>query len=307
MRRLESMHAIRLSAVLAAFHLLSLAAAVVGATPSREELEALGAKLVQKEGVVTELTITDCKKLGPAEFKLIGQVTTLKKLTLYGGCHGLNDETLPSLAGLKELEAIGTDGLKVTDDGLKHFAAFGNLKQASFFHTSFGMPGFTGVGFGHLKACPNLERLTVAGISMGDDGFAAIATITQLKDLSTWHTYQTEAGNAHIAKLPHLRSLKLGQRLPGKDRKATSLSDASLVTLASMKTLEDLKIGEARFTLEGVKALKSLPNLKTLLLYETDFPETAVEPLKQALPNVKITIEPLTEAQRKKLDQYVPL
>lgn len=301
------MHAIRLSAAFAAFHLLSLAAPVVGATPSREELEALGAKLVQKEGVITELTITDCKKLGPPEFKLIGQVTTLKKLTLYGGCHGLNDETLPSLAGLKELEAIGTDGLKVTDDGLKHFAAFGNLKQASFFHTSFGMPGFTGVGFGHLKACPNLERLTVAGISMGDDGFAAIATITQLRDFSTWHTYQTEAGNAHIAKLPNLRSLKLGQRLPGKDRKATSLSDASLVTIATMKSLEDLKIGEARFTLEGVKALKSLPNLKNLLLYETDFPETAVEPLKQALPDVKVKLEPLTEAQRKKLDQYVPL
>jgi hypothetical protein len=301
----RSMHR-HLTAIFASLQIFSIMAAADDAAAVKEQLVAVGGKVVEKGGAITELTITDCKKLGPAEFKLIGQVTSLKKLTLYGGCHGLNDETLPSLAGLKELEAIGTDGAKLTDDGLRHFAAFGNLKQASFFHTSFGMPGFTGVGFGHLKACPNLERLTVAGISMGDDGFAAIATITQLKDFSTWHTYQTEAGNAHIAKLPNLRSLKLGQRLPGKDRKATSLSDISLVTIAGMKTLEDLKIGEARFTLEGVKVLKGLPSLKTLLLYETDFPETGVEPLKQALPTVKVTLDPLTEPQRKKLDQYVP-
>lgn len=289
-----------------ALQLFSMVASGADVGDVVQQLQALGGKVVQKDGVVTEFTLTDCKKLGPEEFKLIGQMTTLKKLTLYGGCHGLNDETLPSLGGLKNLEAIGTDGARLTDEGLKHFAAFVNLKQASFFHTSFGMPGFTGVGFGHLKACPKLERLTVAGISMGDEGLAAIATITHLKDFSTWHTYQTEAGNAHIAKLPNLRALKLGQRLPGKDRKATSLSDASLGTLAGMSRLEDLKIGEARFTLEGLKTLKGLPALKALLLYETDFPETALEPLKQELPKVKITLEPLTESQRKKLDQYVP-
>lgn len=268
-------------------------------------LEALGAKLVKKDGEVTEFTLTNCKQLGPAEFKLIGQLTSLKKLTLFGGCHALNDETLPLLAGLKRLEAIGTDGARLTDDGFRHFAAFGNLRQASFFHTSFGMAGFTGVGFGHLKDCPRLERLTVAGISMGDEGLAAIGTLAQLKEFSTWHTWQTEAGNWHIARLSQLTSLKLGQRLPGKGREAPSLSDASMAALLTMKSLQTLKIGEARFTLDALKQLQGLPGLKSLVLYETDFPETQIPALSAALPGVKVTLEPLTEAQRKKLDMYV--
>ncbi|MEZ0385942.1 MAG: hypothetical protein ACAI34_02655, partial [Verrucomicrobium sp.] len=127
------------------------------------------------------------------------------------------------------------------------------------------------------------------------------------KDFSTWHTYQTEAGNAEIAKLTNLVFLKLGQRLPGKGREATSLSDASLAKFAALKSLENFKIGEGRFTLEGLKALKLYPSLKTLLLYETDFPETGLEALKKELPQVKITLEPQTEVQKKRLDQYVPL
>ena len=143
------------------------------------QLESLGGKVVAKDGIVTQVSFTNCSPLGEADFRAIGQLTHLKSLTLYGKCHGLTDGTIVHLAGLKELETLGTDGAQLTDAGLQHFAAFTNLRTASFFHTSFRMAGFTGVGFGHLKACPQLERLTVAGISMGDEGFAAIAKITQ--------------------------------------------------------------------------------------------------------------------------------
>ncbi|MBI3878938.1 MAG: hypothetical protein HY301_02605, partial [Verrucomicrobia bacterium] len=146
-------------------------------TAAAKQLRALGAEVAEAGGVVTKLTFKDCSKLGDAEFRAIGQLTHLKALTLYGKCHGLTDATAPHLAGLKELEELGTDGAQLTDAGLKHLAVLPELRRASFFHTSFGMKGFTGVGFGALKACPKLERLTVAGISMGDDGFAAIATI----------------------------------------------------------------------------------------------------------------------------------
>ena len=292
---------------LVAFILCGSASAKADDKAIAELLKSKGATIVEKNGVVEQVTFKDSKALSEAEYKAIGHLRGLKNLTLYGSCHGLNDATLPLLSGLKALETLGTDGLKVTDEGLKHFTAFTSLKQASFFHTSFGLPGFTGVGFGHLKGCPKLERLTVAGISMGDAGFAAIATITQLKDFSTWHTYQTEAGNAEIAKLTNLVFLKLGQRLPGKGREATSLSDASLAKFAALKSLENFKIGEGRFTLDGLKALKQYPALKTLLLYETDFPETGLEALKKELPQVKITLEPQTEVQKKRLDQYVPL
>ena len=292
--------------------LLSIALTLVAATASNaddaaitKQIEVLGGKVTAKDGIVTELTFRDCSKLGDAEFRAIGELKHLKSLTLYGKCHGLTDATIAHLTGLAELESIGTDGAQLTDDGLKAFTMLTNLKSASFFHTSFGMKGFTGTGFGWLKACPKLEKLTVAGISMGDEGFAAISQITRLRELRTWHTYQTEAGNAHIAKLPHLTSLNIGQRLPGHGNKAQSLSDASLPTLAKITTLESLKIGEAHFTVDALLALKSLPKLSKLSLYETDLTVADVERLRSEMKNVKIEFEPLTEEQKRKFEMYL--
>lgn len=270
-----------------------------------KQLEGLGGKLVLKDGVVTQITFTDCTKLGDAEFQAIGQLSKLKSLTLYGGCKGLNDATVGHLAGLKELETLGTDGAQFSDDGLKHLTALSSLRTLSFFHLSFRKEGFTGVGFKALKDCPKLETLTVAGMSMGDDGFAAIAEIQQLKQLSTWHTYQTEAGNAHIAKLANLKSLKIGQRLPRGDAKAPSLSEGSLPTFAKMASLETLKLGEVHLTRDGLKALKAAKGLKQLFLYETDFPESEVAALKADFAPVTIDFQPLTDEQRKRLEMYL--
>jgi hypothetical protein len=269
------------------------------------KLEALGGKVTRKEGVVTQVSFTDCSKLGDAELRAIGKLTGLKSLTIYGGCKGLNDDTVGHLATLKDLETLNTEGVQLSDDGLAKLAALKSLKGASFFHLSFRKEGFTGKGFAAWKDLPKLERLTVAGMSMGDEGFAAIATLTQLKELATWHTYQTEAGNAEIAKLPNLVRLHIGQRLPRKDAKAPSLGDASLPTLAGIKTLETLKIGEARFTLPALKGLKALPKLKKLIIYETDIAAADIDALKAELKDVQVEFQPLTDEQRKKLDVYL--
>jgi hypothetical protein len=268
-------------------------------------LESLGGKISQKDGVVTQVTFNDCSKIGDAELRAIGQLAHLKNLTLYGKVQGLNDATVGRLSGLKELESLSTEGAQLSDAGLKQLATLENLRSASFFHLSFRMEGFTGTGFAAWKALPKLERLTVAGMSMGDEGFAAIATLTGLRDLATWHTYQTEAGNAEIAKLPNLTSLKLGQRLPRTGVKTPSLSDASLPILAKIKTIESLRIGEAHFTLEALRALKSMPRLKQLTIYESDIAAADVEKLRAALPGVQIDFQPLTDEQRKKLEMYL--
>src|SRR5437016_3502316 len=104
-----------------------------------KQLEALGGKITMSGGSVTQLSFTDCSKLGDAEFRAIGQLAHLMTLTLYGKCHGLTDATVQHLAGLKELESLGTDGAQLTDDGMKHLAALTSLRSASFFHLSFGM------------------------------------------------------------------------------------------------------------------------------------------------------------------------
>lgn len=270
-----------------------------------KQLEALGGKVTQKDGVVSQVEFKDCSKIGDAELRAIGQLAHLKSLTLYGKLHGLNDAAVGHLAGLQKLESLGTDGAQLSDAGLAQLAVLANLRSASFFHLSFRMEGFTGAGFAAWKKLGKLERLTVAGMTMGDEGFAAIATLAGLRDLSTWHTYQTEAGNAEIAKLPNLTSLRIGQRLPHTGAKAPSLSDASLATFAKIRTLESLKISEGRFTSDALRTLKALPKLKQLGIAESDIAAADVEKLRAELPGVKIDFQPLTDEQRKKLEMYL--
>lgn len=268
-------------------------------------LQALGGKVTQKDGVVTQVAFTDCARIGDAELQAIGQLSHLKSLTLYGKCAGLNDSTVGRLLTLQELETLNTEGAQLSDVGVRQLSGLASLRTTDFFHLSFGMEGFTGVGFAAWKKLPHLERLTVAGMSMGDPGFAAIAQLTQLRELRTWHTYQTEGGNAEIAKLPNLRRLQIGQRLPRPGAPDASLSDASIATLVKIPSLEVLQLGEAHFTLAGLRQLKTLPRLKQLRVYESDISPADIDTLRAELPAVKLDFEPLTDEQRKKFELYL--
>ena len=268
------------------------------------QLETLGGTVVAKDGAVIEVSFRDSSRLADTEWRAIGRLQQLQKLTVYGGARGLNDETVGYLATLRNLESLSTDGAQLSDEGLAKLANITSLRSAAFFHLSFRKEGFTGKGFAAWKKLPNLERLTVAGMSMGDEGFAAIAQLQTLQELRTWHTYRTEASHEEIARLSKLTSLKLGQRLP-RSGVPPCLTDQSLTTLVKIQTLESLEIGEARFTLEALKQLRNLPHLKRLKIDRTEIAAADIDALRTELPGVKVEFEPLTEEQRPKLEAYL--
>lgn len=292
-------------AVLAITHTTGALAADNQALVAR--LTDLGGQLTNSGGAPTKLYFKETSKLGEAEFRLIGQLATLKGLTLYGQCKGLNDDTLPLLAGLADLEELSADSVQLTDAGLAKFTALRNLKSISLFHPSFGMKGFDGSGFATFKDLPKLERLTIAGTPFNDRGMAAVAQIKQLQTFRTWHTYQTQVGNSELKKLPQLKSLWLGQRLRHYDgtSNAASLDDATFDVLVQLKGLETLQLDEARLSLAALKRLKELPSLKRLELTRIDIPAADVEALRAALPDVKIEWKPLSDEERTKLDAFL--
>lgn len=298
--------AARLSLFLFACATLATSVARADDAQTVASLRALGGQVTETGGAVTKIFFKDCSKLGEAEFKQIGQLKSLKTLTLYGSCKGLTDATLVHLAGLTALEELGTDGIQVTDAGLKHLAALPNLRSAAFFHIAFPDKGFTGAGFAAFKTLPKLERLTIAGTPFNDAGMAAVAQLTQLKEFRTWHTFQTQAGNAHLLKL-NLHSLMLGQRLrqySGKPN-ALSIDDTTLATLAKMKSLETLQLDEVRLTHASLAKLKALPKLKKLILQRADISEADITKLRADLPGVTVDWKPLTDTERKALDGFL--
>lgn len=264
-----------------------------------EALKKLGAKVTETGGVITQVNVK-CDAFTEADFRTLGSYTTIKDLTISGKT--ITDETIALLTGLTELERLSSDGIQLTDEGYKHFTAFQKLKSLSFFHPAFRSEKFTGTGLAHLKSLPKLERLTFAGSTAGDAALEAIGQLTQLKEFRTWHTAQTQVGNAHLVKLTNLTGLRMGQRLPswGKDS-PISFDESTMGTLAQIKSLEALELTEARLSAKIIPHLKALPKLTKLKIETVDISEADVEAIKAALPNCKVDFKPMTDAEKESL------
>ena len=244
-------------------------------------LKEKGATIRESKGLVTSLDASDCSKWTEEDFRRLGQLIHLKNLSLG---QGVSDATLPLLSGLAELEVLQTNLATITDDGVKGLLPLKKLNNLKMFH-----PGkaFTGTGLAQLAALPNLERITVAGsLTFGDEGMAALAQISTLKEVRTWHAGQTLEGVKKLKDLKNLKNLTLGQRLAYKP--PTSVADYTLAVLAELKSLETLQLEEARLKFDALAQLKQLPDLQKLVLEGIDIPEADVERLRAELPKVEI-------------------
>jgi hypothetical protein len=233
--------------------------------------------------------------LAPEHYRNIAQQRGVKTLTLYNKC-SLTDETLALLAGLDQVEKVGIDGAKFTDDGMKQMAGWKNLRQLTFFLVI--NPGkFTGAGVAHLAKLPKLENFGCGGSSFTDAGMAAVARLPHLTDLRIWHTPVTDAGVACLTNTT-LRSLRLAPQFTPR------ITDAALPHIAAIKSLESLNLGEMKLTWDaGLKHLKSLPKLKKLELELVVISDADLAKLKAELPGVQVTVKPPDEKQRTQIER----
>jgi hypothetical protein len=259
-------------------------------------LKQLGAKVRREQGAAVELS-ADVDTWGDAEYKLLGACATLKKVNLNGKT--LTDETLPLLAGLKEVEEFSTNQSTLSDDGYRHFAALVKLRGLSLWHPSWSLETFTGSGLAHLQSLPNLRRLTFAGSTTGDAAYTAVGELAQLEEFHTWHTMPTPGAIRHLTKLPNLKVVRIGQRLPrwGGEPLKPTLDGAAVAVLAGIPSLERLELFEAVFTAADLEPLAKLPNLKQLKIHQTAIAPADVEQLRKLLPNVKVDHQPLPAAE----------
>ena len=268
-------------------------------------LEPLKAKIGRHwafKGIVLEIQAD--KPLTEDQFKAIESLG-IRRIAI-GNAKGIDDSSIKRLAKLN-LEGFVTDGSQLTDEAFRDLATMKSLKNLSFYHPAFGKKGFTGSGFALLKDLPELETLTFAGTSTGEEAMAAIGELTQLKQLSTWHTQQTDPRNMYLLKLTNLRSLKLGNSLSkynGKPRQPC-LTDATLTTIAQMKSLENLELTEMQLTFPVVEQLSVLPNLKKLKLEGVDISSKDVEKLRAKMVGVSIEWKPMTEVEIKRLQDFL--
>ncbi len=257
-------------------------------------LKSKGAEIAETKGVATGLAFADCSKLTAGDYAQIRQVASVKTLS-FG--KGFDDAGLKAIGAATGIETLSTNGMDVSDEGLRALAEWKGLKSFAVFH-----PGkrLTGTGLAALAALPHFERLTVAGsVMFADEGMAAVATITQLKNFRTWHSGVTAEGVKKLAALKNLTSINLGQRLSYTP--PVTLSDAALPVLAELPLLEDVTLGEARLTLGALSQLTKLTHLKRLTLDGIEIAESDIAVLKQQLPKTDVRWTAPSEAGKKRI------
>ena len=127
---------------------------------------------------------------------------------------------------------------------------------------------------------------------------AACARLPHLTDLRIWHTPVTDAGVACLTNLTRSRSLRLAPQFTPR------ITDAALVHVAAIKSLESLSLGEMKLTWDGgLKHLKTLPKLKGLELDLVVISEADLARLKTELPDVQVTVKPPEEKQREQIQR----
>lgn len=254
-----------------------------------------GAEVTKSGSEVVGLAFGDCAGLTEADCKQVRQLEHLKSLS-FG--HGFDDAALKILSGMPTIEKFTTNGMAVTDDGVRALATFKSLRSIAFFH-----PGktFQGTGLAALATMPRLESISVGGSAkFADPGMAAIAGIVHLKELRIWHTGVTVEGVKALPALKELKSLTLGQRLSLKP--PVTLNDDAVEVIATIPSLEALTLQEARLSLLALNRLKQLPNLKRLTLDGIDIPESDIEALKQQLPKTEVKWTPPNDTAKRRID-----
>ncbi|WP_165070095.1 leucine-rich repeat domain-containing protein [Paludisphaera rhizosphaerae] len=176
------------------------------------------------------------------------------------------------------------EGPKYDDAALARLAAsYGSRISALWLHQT----SITDDGLRHLEGMTNLSHLGIYYYPPGrgwpilqpkisDAGLAHLAKLPQLHSLDLHNVPITDAGLAVVKNLPSLSSLMLTR---------TEIQGPGLVHLQSHPTLSSLYISGDMLTDDGLKALAGVTSLQSLTLQDVTLPPEQL-PLLLKLPRL---------------------
>jgi hypothetical protein len=273
--------------------ILLLAAIAVPAFVLADEKEA-AAKLEERAikfrkdaaGSVSEISIYSKDVITADDYLLFAQFPKLHKLWMSPGGQRLNDQTLASIGVLPNLDYFFGGSAQFTDDGLKAFSQWKNLKYFGLDHWfgPEGSKGYVGKGLAHLEGLP-LESVRLGGCRVDDEAPRALAKIKTLQKVDLFHTARvTDEGVAALQALPNLKVIILGPQFTPR------ITDRSLQIISQIPTIEEINITGTWLTYDdGFVHLKKLTNLKSLKLKDVFAEEKDIARLKSEIP--KLTVE----------------
>ena len=186
----------------------------------------------------------------------------------------VTDEELKHLAAFPKLKQLALSGKGITDDGLKHLLTLKELETLSLGGTSL-----SDAGMKHLAKLQNLKWLELAGAQITGAGIRELASLPNLQDLSLIRSAIDDQALKEVGELKELRKLNL---------RKTTVSDEGLKQLASMPELRELVLQSTAITAEGLRHLAPCESLRLVYCWGTDVTEEEIRQLKENMPNCEV-------------------
>ena len=281
---------------------------VAADSPQVDSLVAKGVRIkTEKDGTVSELSAGSKATITAADYQLIGAIHTLKRADISPETARLDDETAAALGKLDQLEKFFANGAELSDDGFNAFAGWKSLKSFGLDHWGWFAPGHVGrkdtlgPGLAHLASCTALEHVRLGGCRVDNRVTEALAKIKSLQSVDLQHTLAvTDEGIPALAALPKLRIVKLSPQFSPR------ITDAALVALGKIGTLEEIELNETWLTYEkGFSHLKGLTELKKLTLTKVVATDEDIAKLKADHPAATVVwTKPDDEIAAKTKEQF---
>lgn len=235
-------------------------------------------------------TITDLGLRNVASF------STLEGLDLsYTAVRG---DGLARLAVLRRLTELHISGTPVTNDGLRGLAALPSLRVLDLSGTSIGDDGAR-----HLGALPSLRVLDLSGTGIGDDGIRHLAALASLRELRLGGTRVSGPGLAWLPAMTRLETLRLEDdditdrslrwllRLPKLrylNLSGTRISDDGLEALRGCDALQSIELSEcAAVSDAGLLHLSRMKSIESVGLQKTSVTAGGVAHLRKLKKDVE--------------------
>ncbi len=211
--------------------------------------------------------------------------------------------------GLRRGAGSDSNSGRVTDRGLKHLAAFPELRKLDL-GTS---PKVTSNGIKGLSRLPKLVDLSYSPDN--EDCVQALSHLKHLRRLNLFQGHVTDADLMFLSGLPleklclsytsvsddGLKQVVLLSELDALHLEKTSVSDAGVKQLATMQSLRTLDLSQTRVTKSGLEELTRLEKLQVLSLEGLEVGDAEVELLSafDGLEKLSLHNNPVTDAGMK--------
>ena len=186
----------------------------------------------------------------------------------------VDDSGLPAVARLARLESLKLSGTRVTSAGLATIADLKHLTSLWLARTRIEDSAIAGARPHRNRSSGSCSTIRKSRIQ----ALAALAHLARLEVLSLSNTDISDAGVAHLARLPCLRQLTLdGTRVTGTGLagftaldflglRGTPVADRGTATIGQLTALGGLDLRETAVTDRGLADLAALGQLEEILL-----------------------------------------